>query len=85
MAIDTNGAEKQFIRTELLAGLTFSKIALKANYVDKTDRNRVNARKAYDALVRFIPKCLLSAEEAREVESKMAQLKSELQQLGEEV
>jgi hypothetical protein len=49
------------------------------------DRNRVNARKAYDALLHFIPKVPLTSEEAGEIKIKLAELKSELRLLGEDV
>jgi hypothetical protein len=53
--LKTTAAETQFLRTELLAGLNFSKIALEGEDESKIEQNRANARKAYDALLRFIP------------------------------
>jgi hypothetical protein len=55
LVLKTTAAETQFLRTELLAGLNFSKIALEGEDESKIERNRANARKAYDALLRFIP------------------------------
>ena len=62
----------------------FSKIAREARHQEKRDRNREHARRAYDVLLRFIPKMpngdfVGSDEMTRGSE----QLKSELQQLGE--
>lgn len=82
---DTTAAETQFVRTELHAGLTFSKIALHADDQSKIERNRANARKAYDALLRFLPDAILSSEEAKDISSQMARLRADLQQLGEDV
>jgi hypothetical protein len=75
----------QFLRTELTMGLTFARIALEARTESKFERNRANARKAYDALLHFTPGTSLSAEEAQEIGASTAQLKSALQQLGEDV
>jgi len=85
LGTDTTPAEVQFIRAELLAGLTFARIARAANYQPKFERNRINARKAYDALLRFIPTTRLSARDADEVKSKLAELKADLQNLGENI
>lgn len=74
-----------FLRTELNAALTFSKIALEAKDESKLERNRANARKAYDALLHFAPGTTLSTEEAQKFEEGMAHLKFALQQLGEDV
>jgi hypothetical protein len=85
LGLDTTPAEVRFIRAELLTGLTFATIARAANYQAKIDRNRMNARKAYDVLLRFIPTTRLSASDADEVESKLAELKIYLQHLGEDI
>jgi len=82
---DATTAGVQFLRTELIAGLTFSKIALRSKNAAKADRNRINARKAYDALLHFTPETSLSSEDAKEINAKMAQLRANLQQLGEDV
>ena len=82
---ETGAAETQFLRTELHTGLSFSKFALTADDELKIERNRTNARKAYDAVLHFLPGTSLSAEEAQEVQANMEQLKSALQQLGEDV
>jgi len=76
--------EVGFLRSELQTGLTLTKIALDASHRDKTTRNRANARKAYDAVLRFSPKVSLSNDEISEIKSKLEQLKAELKMLGEE-
>jgi hypothetical protein len=76
----------EFLRTELTTGLTFSKIALdETKDESKVERNRANARKAYNAVLHFMPGTSLSAAESQEIEARMAQLRSALQQLGEDV
>ncbi len=83
--IDKQPAELRFLRTELATGLTLSRIAHHANHPDKADRNRANARKAYDAVLRFTPQVNLSQEETEEIKSKLAKLKAALQSLGESI
>ena len=85
LAVDTTAAETQFLRCELVAGLTFAKIALKAKHELKIERNRANARKAYDVLLHFIPTTILSRDEAKEINSRFAELKADLRGLGEDV
>jgi len=85
LLLDTTEAGVQFLRTELIAGLTFSRIALQAKHAAKIDRNRANARKAYDALLHFTPETSIPVKDATEIHSKMAQLKADLQKLGEDV
>jgi len=85
LLVNTAVAEAQFLRTELLAGLNFSKIARDSKDELKIERNCANARKAYDALLHFIPAAALSLEEAKEVALGMAELKAALRRLGEDV
>ena len=84
-APDPIPAEVEFLRTEVRTGLTLSAIALRGGDKSRVDRNRVNARKAYDALLHFIPKVPLTKEEAGEINVKLAELKSELRLLGEDL
>jgi hypothetical protein len=84
-APDPIPAEVEFLRTEVRTGLTLSAIALRGGDKSRVDRNRVNARKAYDALLHFIPKVPLTNEEAGEINVKLAELKSELRLLGEDL
>ena len=80
-----NNGEIEFLRAEALTGLTFSKIALGSNDQEKTERNRANARKAYDSLLHFLPRVSDKSEIWEEIRARVAELKSNLQQLGEEV
>jgi hypothetical protein len=77
--------EIEFLRAEVLTGLTFAKIALGARHQDKIDRNRVNAKKAYDTLLRFMPHDDATSGAWDDVRAKIAELRSQLQQLGEKV
>jgi len=84
-SVDPTLAEVDFLRSELHTGLTLTKIARDARRRTKSDRNRANARKAYDSVVRFAPKVNLSPDETDEFKSKLNQLRTELKLLGEEV
>ena len=82
---DANGTGVEFLRTELRTGLTMAKIARKAQSPNKADRNRVNARKAYDTALRFFAKTALTEEEAEELRGMITRLKLALSELGEEL
>lgn len=73
----------QFVNAELDTGLTFARIALGAKGRAKIDRNRMNARKAYDSALHFRATTSLNAEESRSINEKFAALKSKLEKLGE--
>ena len=78
--------EDRFFRVELGTGLMFSKIALEARHRNKRDRNCANARRAYDALLYFSPKMPNGLfVRSNHMTRGMAQLKAELQLLGEEL
>ena len=83
--LDPTPTEVEFLRTEVRTGLTLSGIARRSGDKSRVDRNRVNARKAHDALLHFIPKVPLTSEEAGEINVKLAQLKSELRLVGEDI
>ena len=79
----------QFVNAELDTGLTFVRIALGAKKgrkaSDKVERNRINARKAYDSALHFLSATSLNADEARMINEKIVALKSGLEKLGEAV
>jgi predicted mannosyl-3-phosphoglycerate phosphatase (HAD superfamily) len=74
-----------FLRAELRTGLTLSEIALAATHAKKRNRNRVNARKAYDAVLRFLPGTDLAPDENIEINTKLEKLRRKLQLLDEVV
>ena len=79
------GAGTEFLRAELLAGLTRARIAQNATTENKKVRNRLEARKAYDTILRFLPQTSLSQKDAQEIHFKVTELRFELQSLGEDV
>lgn len=74
-----------FIRAELRTGLTLSRIALDTSNEQKRERNRINDRKAYDAILHFLPTAMLSEVELTEINKSVASLRGHLQTLGEQV
>lgn len=84
--MDNAPAKVEFLFTELQAGLTFARIALNSKANDaKIERNRKNARKAYDSLLHFQKRISLSPEEKTRLEEGKKELKAALQRLGEKV
>jgi hypothetical protein len=80
--VHESGAE--FLRTELDTAFTFAQIAEGA-VRSKRKRSLSKAREGYDALVHFRPKVKLTSEDAGEIDSAIARLRSTLRQLGESV
>ena len=77
--------EIAFLRTELHTGLTLSRIALSKNHTEKRSRNRANAKKAYDAVIRFLPGTNLAPDQEVEIRNMLEELKVELRLLGETI
>lgn len=77
------GAE--FIIADLELAFTFLKIARTSSVTETVRRNQRNARTAYHAVLRFLPRCLpaLSAAERQTIEDNLRKLKHRLEKLGE--
>ncbi len=75
----------QFVNVELDTGLTFARIALGAKGPKKIERNRINARKAYDSALHVISNLILDAEQSATVREKVSALKASLEKLGEKL
>ena len=74
-----------FLRSELQLARTSLAIALHASDSHKRRRNVQNARTAYDALLRFYRKKLVTKQTAREFDNGIAQVRKALQEFGESV
>jgi hypothetical protein len=73
-----------FLISDLEIAFTMTSLALNAHAdSDKRSRNQHNARRAYDAVVRLSEKLDLTASEREQMDERLAQLKSALQELGE--
>jgi hypothetical protein len=75
----------QFVHVELETGLTFARIALGAKGANKIERNRTNARKAYDSALHALSSLVLDNEQTATVREKVNALKASLEKLGEKV
>jgi uncharacterized protein involved in type VI secretion and phage assembly len=73
-----------FLITDSKLGMTFARIALHAiEGSQKRMRNQANARRAYDGISRMSHCRFLSRRQRDDVDSKLAQLRSALNDLGE--
>jgi hypothetical protein len=67
-----------FLHSELQTGLTLARIALSAKDADKRNRNFLKAREAYDSVLHFMPRVILTVSQSKEIKRKLERLKSEL-------
>jgi hypothetical protein len=70
---------------DVRVAFTFLDVARTSWIVQTCTRNQKNARSAYDAILRFLPRSIpaMSAIERQTMEDKLRELKNRLQQLGE--
>ena len=81
--LDFNRTKLELLTTELDVGHTFASIALETRDSSTRERNRSNARKAYDIASGYAQDVAVTRAEGREIQLSLRRLKSELQQLGE--
>ncbi len=80
----TNTARLQAVFADLRVGLTLARLASGANPRSvRRARNLTNARKAYDAVVRFSKGLTFTPTEEQRLDDGLATIKSILQDLGE--
>ena len=73
-----------FLITDLDVAMTLAHIAQDAaEDSEKRSRNTANARHAYDDVSRISSRALLTGGERRDVDEKLAELRSALEQLGD--
>lgn len=73
-----------FLITDLGVAMTLIRIAGNAaEGSEKRNRNRANARRAYDAVSRISAHVFLAADDRQVVDERLAELRSALEQLGE--
>jgi hypothetical protein len=80
---ELNRTSAEFLKTDVETALTFSSIALQSEDLSKKQRNRRNARKGYDTIVRLAGRIRLTSDDEEFLTEKLTRLKSELQRLGE--
>jgi hypothetical protein len=74
----------EFLLTELKTGGTFVELARQSVDNGKIRRNRQNARKAYDSVLKFIDRVVLSDGERSRIDDSLRTLKNSLKKLGEQ-
>jgi hypothetical protein len=72
-----------FLKTDLETAMVFATLALETHNEEKRKRNRINARRSYDTIVRLTEKLCPSKKDARFLERNLRRLKAELESLGE--
>ena len=85
MPKDQDAVTFEFLKTELETGNTFAKVALSAKHADKLERNRANARKAYDTALKFFGTASVDTASAVELKRLLEDLRAKLGELGEAV
>jgi hypothetical protein len=78
-----NRASAEFLKIDLQTALTFVKIAQETRDEIRRKRNCVAARKAYETVMRLVPKVELNAQDAQVVTLGLNKLRSDLEGLGE--
>ncbi len=75
----------EFLLTELRTGKTFVELAQQAGGDSrKIKRNQQHARKAYDSVLKFIDRVVLSDKERLKIDDGLHALKASLKELGEQ-
>lgn len=72
-----------FLAVEVETGRTFLRMASTANDLRKKNWHVQNAQKAYDTILRFIPRAMLSKEQTVRIEMEMSELRDGLEKLGQ--
>src|SRR5262245_369755 len=78
-----NATSADFLKIDVETGLTFSGLALETDNKEKKERNRKNAREAFNTILRFWDNVDFSPHDEAYIHEKMGQLKSDLELLGE--
>ena len=83
--MDQQEITADFLKNELQTGITFADLALSAKHDDRRERNKANARKAYDTALRFMSTLSPTPETTTELNDRLEHLRHQLKQLGETI
>lgn len=83
--MDQQVISAEFLKCELQTGITFADLALTAKHDDRRERNRANARKAYDTALRFMGTLSPAPESTAELKHLIERLRAQLKRLGETI
>ena len=78
-----NATNADFLKVDVETALTFTQMALDTDNQEKRDRNRGNARKAYDTISRLRERVVLTPAQEKHLNKQMQRLTRELTELGE--
>jgi hypothetical protein len=78
-----NATNVDFLKIDVETALTFTQLALATDNKEKKERNRKNARKAYDTILRMWNSVTLTPSQEGYIHEKMSRLKSDLDLLDE--
>lgn len=84
-AAEVDAATIRFLNTEADTALNFARIAANSDDTKKRDRNRRNARLAYDTALKHLGAAPLTSDEREAVQRKIATLRELLKSLGERI
>ncbi|HEY1578677.1 MAG TPA: hypothetical protein VGF82_16535 [Terracidiphilus sp.] len=79
---NSNQIGVDFLRTDLDAGLTFVSVAKTTTCLETRARNFSKALKAYETVLRFLPRVTPSVGEQTEIMSKLEDLRADLERAG---
>ena len=85
LSSEVNKNEVEFLLSELDLAMAFMDYASATTNEETAQRNHQNARKAYDVVVRQLPKVRLDHSQRRTIEEKFAELRSRLGGVGYQV
>ena len=80
---DLNTTSIEFLLTDLDTALTFLDVAHTSGDQEIKQRNHKNARVAYDAVTRLLPKVKPTAAQQQAIDEKLTRLKARLEAVGE--
>jgi hypothetical protein len=83
--MDQQEITADFLKNELQTGITFADLALTAKHDDRRERNKANARKAYDTALRFMDTHSPTPEITTELKDRLKHLRDQLKKLGESI
>jgi uncharacterized protein YicC (UPF0701 family) len=78
-----NATNADFLKIDVETALTFSGLALQTDNREKRDRNRKNARKAYDSILRLWDGVTFTPSQEGYIHEMMSRLKDDLEFLGD--
>ncbi len=83
--MDQQEISAEFLKNELQTGITFADLALTAKHDDRRERNKANARKAYDTALRFMGTLYPTPRITEDLTDLLERLRGQLKKLGETV